>query len=82
MEETFAWEVCEPNRSNGPPKNSLNVFLTNSIMILRITSIWLAILVLGGTPKVKNQIAGYITRFLAPEKTEPAMETDEEEEPD
>jgi small subunit ribosomal protein S17e len=41
-----------------------------------------AILVLGGTPKVKNQIAGYITRFLAPEKTEPAMETDEEEEPE
>lgn len=39
-----------------------------------------AILVSGGTPKVKNQIAGYITRFLAPEKTEPLIETDEEEE--
>ena len=38
-----------------------------------------AILVSGGTLKVKNQIAGYITRFLAPEKTEAAMEAEEEE---
>jgi small subunit ribosomal protein S17e len=38
-----------------------------------------AILVSGGSPKVKNQIAGYITRFLAPEKAEPETETEEDE---
>ncbi len=38
-----------------------------------------AILVSGGSPKVKNQIAGYITRFLAPEPVERDTETDEEE---
>jgi small subunit ribosomal protein S17e len=31
-------------------------------------------LVLGGTPKVRNQIAGYITRFLAAEEAEPPEE--------
>ena len=31
-------------------------------------------LVIGGTPKVRNQIAGYITRFLAAEAAEPPGE--------
>ncbi len=39
-----------------------------------------AILVSGGSLKVKNQIAGYITRFLAPEKVEPEIEDEEETE--
>jgi small subunit ribosomal protein S17e len=34
----------------------------------------------GGTPKVKNQIAGYITRYLAAEATEPPSETEDEAE--
>lgn len=39
-------------------------------------------LVQGGTPKVRNQIAGYITRFLAAEAeaTEPPSEIEEEAE--
>jgi small subunit ribosomal protein S17e len=39
-----------------------------------------SILVSGGTPKVKNQIAGYITRFLAPEPEEAPTESEETEE--
>jgi len=39
-----------------------------------------ATLVQGGTPKVRNQIAGYITRFLASEETEPPSEVEEETE--
>jgi len=39
-----------------------------------------ATLVQGGTPKVRNQIAGYITRFLASEETEPPSEVEEESE--
>ncbi|HYB68552.1 MAG TPA: 30S ribosomal protein S17e [Candidatus Acidoferrales bacterium] len=39
-----------------------------------------ATLVQGGTPKVRNQIAGYITRFLASEETEPPSEVEEEAE--
>lgn len=39
-----------------------------------------SILVSGGTPKVRNQIAGYITRFLAPEPEEPPTEAEETEE--
>lgn len=35
-------------------------------------------LVQGGTPKVKNQIAGYITRRLAPQETEQELESEEE----
>jgi small subunit ribosomal protein S17e len=31
-------------------------------------------LVQGGTPKVKNQIAGYITRYFAAEAVEPQSE--------
>jgi len=37
-------------------------------------------LVTGGTPKVRNQIAGYITRFYAVEAKELPEETLEEEE--
>ena len=37
-------------------------------------------LVQGGTPKVKNQIAGYITRYLAAVAKEPDGETSEEDE--
>jgi small subunit ribosomal protein S17e len=37
-------------------------------------------LIQGGTPKVRNQIAGYITRFLAGEATEPPEEEVEEAE--
>jgi small subunit ribosomal protein S17e len=36
-------------------------------------------LVIGGTPKVRNQIAGYITRFLATEAAEPPEEEVAEE---
>ena len=39
-----------------------------------------SILVSGGTPKVRNQIAGYITHFLAPEPEEPPTESEESEE--
>jgi len=39
-----------------------------------------ATLVQGGTPKVRNQIAGYITRYLAAEETEPPSEAVEEAE--
>jgi small subunit ribosomal protein S17e len=39
-----------------------------------------AALVQGGTPKVRNQIAGYITRYLAAEETEPPTEVVEEAE--
>ena len=35
-------------------------------------------LVSGGTPKVRNQIAGYITRFLAQQEAELPEETLEE----
>ena len=38
-----------------------------------------ATLVQGGTPKVRNQIAGYITRYLAAEETEQPNEAVEEE---
>jgi len=38
-----------------------------------------ATLVQGGTPKVRNQIAGYITRYLAAEEAEPPGEVAEEE---
>jgi small subunit ribosomal protein S17e len=39
------------------------------------------ILVIGGTPKVRNQIAGYITRFFAAQLTElPEEELEEDEE--
>jgi len=37
-------------------------------------------LVQGGTPKVKNQIAGYITRSLAAESKERLTESEVEEE--
>ena len=37
-------------------------------------------LIQGATTKVRNQIAGYITRFLAPEPEEPLAETEETEE--
>jgi len=37
-------------------------------------------LIQGGTPKVRNQIAGYITRFLARGATEPPEEEVEEAE--
>ena len=37
-------------------------------------------LVQGGTPKVRNQIAGYITRFLAAEAMEEPSETETLEE--
>ena len=36
-------------------------------------------LVRGGTPKVKNQIAGYIARFFAAEENEAAEEVEEGE---
>jgi small subunit ribosomal protein S17e len=35
-------------------------------------------LVQGGTAKVKNQVAGYITRYLAAEETEQPSEVEEE----
>jgi small subunit ribosomal protein S17e len=37
-------------------------------------------LVQGGTPKVRNQIAGYITRYLAAEEAEQPSEAVEESE--
>jgi small subunit ribosomal protein S17e len=39
-----------------------------------------ATLVQGGTPKVRNQIAGYITRYLAAEEAELPSEVVEEAE--
>lgn len=39
-----------------------------------------ATLVQGGTPKVRNQIAGYITRYFAAEETELPSEVVEEAE--
>ena len=53
------------------PDKFIHDFETNKHMV--------AILVSGGSPKVKNQIAGYITRFLAPEPVDRDTETDEEE---
>ena len=53
------------------PDKFIHDFETNKHMV--------AILVSGGSPKVKNQIAGYITHFLAPEPVERDTETDEEE---
>jgi hypothetical protein len=37
---TVAWEVGGQNRSSGQPKSSLDVSLTNSLMILKATSTW------------------------------------------